>query len=341
VSRSHQLRAAAFAVAAVLALAGCGADDEPAGQAGAASGGGSEFPVTIEHKYGTTEVPAPPERVVTVGYTEQDAVLALGVKPAGVREFMGGYDWRARPWAQEALGGEELPTVGKEQINFEQVAARRPDLIIGINSGMSEKDYGTLSKIAPTIPQSGEFIDFGVPWQEQTLGSGRALGLEDEARKLVDEIEAQFARIREQHPEFDGKVAALAYGSDGGNFGAYASDDYRTRFFEDLGFKTPPEIDRIAGKSFYTEFSEEQIKLIDQDVVVMFASEDDVIRNPLYKRLKAVKEDRVIYLDLDDQLAGALGFGSPLSLPYAAEGFAPLLEAALDGDPETKIEQPE
>jgi len=65
-----------------------------------------------------------------------------------------------------------------------------------------------------------------------------------------------------------------------------------------------------------------------------------VASDPLYKRLDAVKEGRVIYLDLEDQLAGALGFGSALSLPYAAENFAPKLEQALDGDPATKVEQP-
>ncbi|MGH8908546.1 MAG: hypothetical protein ACRD0K_19125 [Egibacteraceae bacterium] len=36
------------------------------------------FPVTIDHKYGSAEVTAEPSRVVTVGVTEQDPVLALG-----------------------------------------------------------------------------------------------------------------------------------------------------------------------------------------------------------------------------------------------------------------------
>jgi iron complex transport system substrate-binding protein len=53
-----------------------------------------------------------------------------------------------------------------------------------------------------------------------------------------------------------------------------------------------------------------------------------------------VREDRVIYLDLEDQLAGALGYSSPLSLPFAIEEAVPRLAAAIDGDPKTKIEQP-
>ena len=36
-------------------------------------------------------------------------------------------------------------------INFEQVADSAPDVILGVNSGMTKDDYSTLSEIAPTI----------------------------------------------------------------------------------------------------------------------------------------------------------------------------------------------
>jgi iron complex transport system substrate-binding protein len=327
-----------IACLAVL-LAACGGDDSgPAITGGAAEREAGAFPVRIEHKFGATEVEQPPERVVTVGYTEQDIALALGVPPVATREFLGGYDWRARPWAPDASDDVEL--VGSEEINFERVAATRPDVLIGLNSGMTERDYDKLSKIAPTVPQSDEYIDFGVPWQEQTRVTGRALGLEKKAERLVTEVEAKFAAAREEHPEFEGKTAALAYASGNGGFGAYATGDYRVKFFEDLGFETPKAIDELAGDSFYVDFSAERLRLIDQDVVVMFAKREDVIGHPVYRRLEAVREDRVIYLDLDDQLAGALGYSSPLSLPYAINEAVPRLAAAIDGDPKTKVEQP-
>jgi iron complex transport system substrate-binding protein len=75
-------------------------------------------------------------------------------------------------------------------------------------------------------------------------------------------------------------------------------------------------------------------------VVVMFAKREDVIDHPVYRRLDAVRDDRVIYLDLEDQLAGALGYSSPISLPYAIDEAVPRLAAAIDGDPKTKVEQP-
>ena len=45
----------------------------------------------------------------------------------------------------------------------------------------------------------------------------------------------------------------------------------------------------------------------------------------------------MIYLDLTDQFAGALGFASALSLPYLLDEAEPALTAAVDGDPKTAV----
>jgi iron complex transport system substrate-binding protein len=327
---------AGVAIAAVLALTACGSEDaEPAG-----GGGQPGFPVTIEHKFGTTEIAAAPERVVTVGFTEQDMVLALGVEPVGIREFLGGYAFRERPWAQGLLDGPLPAAVGGEEIDFERLAAQRPDVIIGVNSGMSRADYDKLSRIAPTVAQSDEFIDFGVPWQDQTLTIGRALGREQRARRVVDDVEGQFAQAREEHPEFAGAGLVMAYGTRG-DFGAHSSQDYRLGFFEDLGFRSPPRVDELAGDGFFVDFDEEHFRLMDQDVVVMFGKRDDVTSDPVFARLDAVAEERVVYVDLEDQFAGALGFSSPLSLPYLLDEAVPKLAAAIDGDPKTTALEPQ
>ena len=47
-------------------------------------GRSATFPVDIAHRHGTTTVAEEPERIVTVGLTDQDALLALGVVPVGV-----------------------------------------------------------------------------------------------------------------------------------------------------------------------------------------------------------------------------------------------------------------
>ena len=323
-----------------LLLAACGSDDEPTDSPAADAPAKSAFPVTVQHKYGSTTIESEPKRVVAVGYTEQDAILALGVVPVGVGDFLGGYKWRERPWAQDALGGAKPAVVSGQEINFEAVAAQRPDLIIAINAGLQKDAYDKLSKIAPTVAQDGRYIDFGMPWEDQTLVVGKALGREEQAQKVIDDLHAKFAQVRKDHPEFEGKTAVMAWGGPDG-YGAYASQDTRSRFLTDLGFKIPAKIDELAGKSFYVDFSQEQFRLLDQDVVVMYGSRKDVLANPVFKRLKAVKQDRIIYLDLPDQFAGAIGFSSVISLPYLIDESEDMFAAAVDGDAETPITQPE
>ena len=317
-----------------LTLAACGSDDE--GAEPAAKSESANFPATVTHKYGKTTVESEPKRVVTVGYTDQDPVLALGVVPLGVGDFLGGYDWRKRPWAQAALKGAEPKVVSGQEINFEAVAAQRPDLIIAVNAGLKQADYDKLSQLAPTVAQSGDYVDFGMPWDEQTLLIGKALGRTEQAEKVVADVDARFEKFRTDHPDYQGKTAIMAYGGSDG-YGAYSTQDTRSRFLSDVGFKTPEAVDKLAGDSFFAEFSPEHFRLMDQDVVVMYGARDDVLANPVFRRLDAVKEDRVIYLDLTDQFAGALGFSSALSLPYLLDEGEPALTAAVDGDPKTAV----
>lgn len=49
----------------------------------------SAFPVTIEHKFGSVTIAEEPQRVVSIGFTEQDPLLAVGVTPVAVRYWYG------------------------------------------------------------------------------------------------------------------------------------------------------------------------------------------------------------------------------------------------------------
>jgi iron complex transport system substrate-binding protein len=317
------MRAALTIIAIALLVAGCG-DEEQQQQQPAQSGAG--FPVTIEHKFGTTEVEAPPERVVAVGFNDQDFALALGVKPVGVRQFQGGIDITQRPWAQDALGGAEPEIIGAEELELEKIAALRPDVILAVYSGLKESDYKTLSKIAPTIAQSGEYPDYGQPWQEQAEVTSQALGKDD---AVAQDVEDRMAQIRQEHPEFEGSSFVLASVSTGQVF-AYGSQDLRSRFFTDLGFEVPQEIEELAGESFFAQLSEEQLRLLDQDVLVVYGSRKDLEGFPLFRRLDVVREGRVIFMDPTGDFANALGFSSPLSLPYALDRAVPQLAEALE-----------
>ena len=93
-----------------------------------ATTGGGGFPVTIEHKYGETTITEQPERVVTVGFADQDALLALGVMPVGIRDWYGEQPFATWPWATDALGDGRAdgPAVDGAELRADQRPRSRP-----------------------------------------------------------------------------------------------------------------------------------------------------------------------------------------------------------------------
>src|SRR3712207_2014868 len=74
---------------------------------GAGSGDGQEKAGAlraIKHKYGSTEISGEPERVLSLGFQEHDAIFALGVEPVAVRYWYGDKDDVIFPWAEDEAG---------------------------------------------------------------------------------------------------------------------------------------------------------------------------------------------------------------------------------------------
>ena len=290
------------------------------------------FPVTIEHQYGSTTISEVPQRVVAIGYTEQDFLLAVGVTPVAVRYWYGDEADAIFPWADDKVEGDAPIVLNMPfgTLNYEAILALEPDLISAVTAGISQEEYDTLSQIAPTITQTDEYIAFGIPWQEVMQMVGDAVGKGAEAASIVAETEAQFADAIAQNPEFEGKTIAVAYAYDG-TYGFYTPEDSRGRFFTDLGFVIPDELIEMTGDSFYTDISAERIDLLDQDLIAIVnlqfieGGREALESDPLFAQLKAVQEGRVVYLD--PQSENALGFSSPLSLAYALEATVPQLES--------------
>ncbi|WP_256977835.1 hypothetical protein [Rhodococcus sp. 14-2470-1a] len=87
VESTRLLRWAAAAAAAALLLSACSSSsDDTASTPTSGSESSGAFPVTVDHAFGETTVESEPQRVVSVGYTEQDTLLALGVIPVGVTD---------------------------------------------------------------------------------------------------------------------------------------------------------------------------------------------------------------------------------------------------------------
>jgi iron complex transport system substrate-binding protein len=306
--------------AATVLLASCGGGTSaPSGGAAPGTAAGGAFPVTVEHSLGSTVIPAAPQRVVSLGYTDQDTSLALGVVPVAIREFTGNRPSATWPWASERLQGQQ-PQVISGEINTETIAALRPDLIVAVSAGLTREQYDTYSRIAPTITQPVGSQPFQTSWQDTTRQIGAALGRSDQAEKLVTDLEARFAAVRAQYPQFAGRNAAVAAASSNGpgSYFVWSSEDNRGRFLRSLGFTVPATFDDLAGDRFYAEISAERLDLLDQNDVVAWLTipgtrNANLDQQPGYPALRVGQEGHVV--TLTEEQGVALSFSSVLSLP--------------------------
>ena len=329
----------------VLLLAACGGGSKsPAASDSQAPAGEAAFPVTIDHKYGSTTVKAEPKRIVVVGLVEQDALLSVGVVPVGTTEWFGEQPGAIWPWATGKLAGAAKPQVltDTDGIQFEKVAALRPDLILGLYSGLTDQDYRTLSKIAPTIAQPKGALDFGASWQDVTRTVGAAVGRTAQADQVVADVQAQIAAVRTAHPEFAGRTALMATTYEG--YYVYGPQDARGRLLTDLGFKLPDGLATITGKDFGANLSKERTDLLDTDVLIWLVDDyakdkAKVQADPLYAKLAVKTEGRDIYLENNELEGSATSFVTALSLPFLLGKLVPQLAAAVDGNPATAVQR--
>lgn len=318
-----------------LIVSACGSSDDDTAAPDQSGGTRGRFPATAEHKFATTTVEKAPERIVIIGLTEQDIVLALGHTPIATTEWYGERPFAVWPWAQDALGDAE-PTVlsTADGFEFEKIASLRPDLIIGTNSGVTKADYDKLSDLAPTIAAPPGASDYFSPWPGQTRLIGDALGLRPEADKLVKDVQDRFESEADKHPEFRGKsIVFLQNAVSEGNYIAYP-DGLSTQFLTALGLTVPGYLEQYARGEAQSYIPAEKIDVIDGADVLLWATEkasdiDALEDEATFMNLAPVEQGRSVYTD--GTLAGAIYFATPLSLPYVLDRLPVMLADAVDG----------
>jgi iron complex transport system substrate-binding protein len=321
ISSRFRLRIVAGVALSALLAAACAGDDSSDGAA--ASG---EEVVAVEHRYGTTEVPTPPERIVSLDTQWTDVLAALDAPLVGYAldpiAESGTFPWREDRLAD--VDGIEITT--DATIPYEQIAALDPDLVVITYGAQDEVDYRRLSEIAPTIPLLTENeVD---AWQAIAAVAGEVLGEPERAADLIAEVDAQTADVRAQLPGLEGKTFAMAnYVPSDAIYVVADPEDGSSVLFEQLGLQISPTIlDHADDASGRVELSFENASLLDADVLVLFTNDADASEMPGYTNLPAVRAGAVAVLDY----AAVVGLNTPtpLSIPYSLELIRPALEAA-------------
>ena len=346
---------AGVAAAAALLLAACSSGTAESGATAApsteatSSETASAFPVTLDTTMGEVTIAAQPQRVVTLGSHEHEYLYALGVAPVAVPVSWQGYDNGTGPWAEAdrvAAGAE--PAVfepGTTTYDAELIASFEPDLIVATypNHTMTQEEYDLLSGIAPVVtrPATGsdgaETVEWGVSLADELTLLAQATGTTEQADQILAGIDAQFAAVREAHPEWEGMTSQVGGFYEGQAF-VYAASDTRNQFLASVGL----DVTAVDGTdAAWLQISAEQLDTVlgDLDSVVWQVATTPDARTelealPLFDALTSTETGGNVWLT-DTVLEGAFFANSPSSITYAIEAFVPLLEAALDGDPAT------
>ncbi|MFI7007156.1 ABC transporter substrate-binding protein [Streptomyces sp. NPDC050145] len=314
--RHHRTRivAAAVTAAAALTLTACGSggtggsgkDDNGTGSKAVAQGGddfskaaeqtakmgttakGGQFPRTVTHAMGKTELKAQPKRVVVLDVGELDNVASLGVKPVGYAPTEG--DEGIPSYLKKEAGSpKNVGTINS--LNLEAIANLKPDLILG-SELRAAKLYPQLSKIAPTVFS----IRPGFTWKENYLLNASALDKKDRAEANLAAYEKDVKQLGADVKKANGgkapTVTMLRYMPD--RIRLYAKASFIGTILDDAGIPRPKnqQINDLA-----TEISPEKIDSADADWIftgvygdakkTQRSSAED---NPLWKNLKAVKD---------------------------------------------------
>lgn len=188
-------RALLAGLAALLVLAGCSG-----GESGGSGGSGGGETRTVQSERGPVEVPAAPQRIAVLSgglagdlFTLDAPVVAADPRVLGVQNDATGFppSWSAKAQQQ---GTQRLASEGAG-LSIEQVAAARPDLIIGGGQGFTAAQaaqaYPQLQQIAPTV-----LLPAFTQWQDQLTRIAEVAGRADRVPGLLQAYQDRVAQVR-------------------------------------------------------------------------------------------------------------------------------------------------
>ena len=259
---------------------------------------------TIVHDFGTTKLKKVPKRIVILDNLYGEILNPLDITPVGAttgqadsQEFSTLFKKQYKDAKVVSVGWQGSPDLDK-------IAELKPDLIL--MTGEQEDLYEQLSEIAPTV---GYQINTDENWDyhETSLKVAEIFDKRDEMKKDLDRVDAREAVFAENvKAKFgnqklmylrvtDNDIRYYAYG----HFG-YLYDTYHFNRAETFN---PDDMFQVIDP--------DKLKDINPDLLMVQADSQELLENklknnPVWSSLKAVQNNKVIYVDYSTYM---LGFG--------------------------------
>ena len=253
----------------------------------------SDKTITVRDAKGEVEIPAEPKRIVDLS-GNSDILSLLGYSVAGTANS-DAYDYTQLPtYLQEPLQGAKILGYSmQDTMDIEGILELHPDLII--ISGVQEKMYEQLKKIAPTLMVELAQTD----WRQDVNTFARMMQQEDRAASWLKSYDEKAkkagAAVRKANGEDTTYLALLA---SGGQLFVFDAAGIGSVLYEDMVLKKPANMPRQDSISLPV-ISYEGLADLDADHLIVVGTDADMKalkKNSIYKSMQAVKNNRVLEL---------------------------------------------
>jgi iron complex transport system substrate-binding protein len=270
----------------LLVASACGATALPSPtptQQPSAMAAPAAFPVTVaDFQNRSVTVPKRPERIVSIGPSITEFLLALGAGPRVIG---------ADDFSDEPAAARSLERVGGIKVNFEKVVSLKPDLVLSVkfSDGTIEKLAGAGLLVLVVDPQTA-----GDVARTATL-LGRAVGADGE--RLAREIQTRVDDVRSKTSSAAAKprIYHEIDASDPTKIFTVGPGSYIHDLIELAGGQN------IAARatSAYPQLSAEEILRSDPEIIVLAAADysarpEQVAARTGWSQISAVKNKRIL-----------------------------------------------
>jgi ferric hydroxamate transport system substrate-binding protein len=176
-----------------LVLAACGTTEDPADEAGAASGAPAAGPVDLTDERGPLHLDAPAKAVVSLEWGLTENLVALGVKLVGQADVKG-----YNIWDRSAPIDASTPDVGtRGEPSLDAIAALKPDLVV-TTKDLPENVITQIAKTAKVLTLRGSDGADPIGYMRRTVTTlAQATGTTPQGEKLLADFDAKVAGGRD------------------------------------------------------------------------------------------------------------------------------------------------
>lgn len=253
---------------------------------------------TFQHTYGTTGIPAQPQRVIALG---EEGLLAdlldIGVQP--VVSIVNVTDDVALINDDELANTDLLPSSANTSV--ETLLGYNPDLIIATVFFADQIGYDRLSDIAPTVTVGGQDA------LEQYIETLTLFGLREQGEADVAAFEERISAESQTLNATELSVAAVYPGPNVALF--FDGPQAAPLLLNKLGVTMLPvgdERDDLRVRNGRAFVSDERLDLISGERLILLQSAsvdgeleaiDEIADDPLWQQLPAVQSGNIVTLD--------------------------------------------